>query len=287
MSNSKSKFNKTYEIVRMMKENGELYQKYIDRKIKLKDISEMYGVTYEHLANVLKENNLGNPKVERRMRTESELLQVENDINNALPIDYFKSRYTMFNGISSTMYIFNSLNRRIVKFNEISPDIQMITMHRLTILVNKIKILKSLLEYNISPRGRKKTLQEIAEEFDVSYTQVAYISSNYKKKPNTLLPDKDPELVKVIMRNLEISEDIKNSTLNHDNAIEDIAEKYNIDAAMVERIIGCKEYADNSGQYSHLFEFWIISWYFCVKGGVADVYYIVISIFISDFNTDI
>lgn len=255
MSNSKSKFNKTYEIVRMMKENGELYQKYIDRKIKLKDISEMYGVTYEHLANVLKENNLGNPKVERRMRTESELLQVENDINNALPIDYFKSRYTMFNGISSTMYIFNSLNRRIVKFNEISPDIQMITRHRLTILVNKIKILKSLLEYNISPRGRKKTLKEIAEEFDVSYTQVAYISSNYKKNPNTLLPDKDPELVKVIMRNLEISEDVKNSTVSHDNAIENIAEKYNIDAAMVERIIGCKEYADNSGQYSHLFEF--------------------------------
>lgn len=233
--------SKTYKIVKDMKEDGELYRKYIDREIKLKDISEMYGVTYEHLANVFKENDIGNPKLDRRLRTESELLQVENDINNALPIDYFKSRYTMFNGLTTTMNIYNSLNMRI-RNEELHPILPMITLHRLDILVGEIKVLNVIQENLKLPKSSRRTLKEMAESLKVSYTKVAHVASFYKKYPKELLPNKDTDLVKVAQRNIEIAELVHSSKLKREEAIKEVAKLYELDEITIERIIECPHY---------------------------------------------
>lgn len=233
--------SKTYEIVKDMKEDGELYNKYINREIQLKDISEMYGVTYEHLANVFKENNIGNPKADRRLRTESELLQVERDIDNGLPIDYFKSRYSMFNGLKTDMNLYNSLNNRI-RNEEIQPTLPMITLHRLDILVGEINILNIIQHNQKLKKGSKKTLSEIAKSLGVSYTKVAHVASFYKKHPKLLLPNKDTGLVKIAQRNLSISKQVNDSNLTREEAVKEAANKYNLDEVTIERIIECPHY---------------------------------------------
>src|SRR5699024_10561266 len=146
----------------------------------MKDISEMFGVSYQHVANIVKENNIGNPKVERQMIKDNEKVQVQNDINNGLPIDYFKENYTMFNPISTTMSMFNSLNTRI-KNNEIKVEVPIITIHRLNILVLEVNIMKFIDKNNKQSKGKKKRISDIAEIFGISYTKVAYISSYFKK----------------------------------------------------------------------------------------------------------
>lgn len=59
---TEKKVNKTYEIVKALQQDGELYDKYIKREISKQEIADMYGVTYQHVTNIVKENNIDNPK---------------------------------------------------------------------------------------------------------------------------------------------------------------------------------------------------------------------------------
>lgn len=245
MSSNDEKLNKTYQIVKALKEDGELYQRYINRELSMKDISEMFGVSYQHVANIVKENNIGNPKVERQMIRDNEKVQVQNDINNGLPIDYFKENYTMFNPINTTMSMFNSLNTRI-KNNEIKVEVPIITIHRLNILVLEVNIMKFIDKNNKQSKGKKKRISDIAEIFGISYTKVAYISSYFKKDKKNLLPHKDDKLVKIVMRNLDLTKEIIESELNEAKAIEKAAKDYDIEESMIKRIIDCEPYIEGS-----------------------------------------
>lgn len=244
MSSNDEKLNKTYQIVKALKEDGELYQRYINRELSMKDISEMFGVSYQHVANIVKENNIGNPKVERQMIRDNEKVQVQKDINNGLPIDYFKENYTMFNPINTTMSMFNSLNTRI-KNNEIKVEVPIITIHRLNILVLEVNIMKYI-DKNNKSKGKKKRISDIAEIFGISYTKVAYISSYFKKDKKNLLPHKDDKLVKIVMRNLDLTKEIIESELNEAKAIEKAAKDYDIEESMIKRIIDCEPYIEGS-----------------------------------------
>lgn len=244
MSTNDEKLNKTYQIVKALKEDGELYQRYINRELSMKDISEMFGVSYQHVANIVKENNIGNPKVERQMIRDNEKVQVQKDINNGLPIDYFKENYTMFNPINTTMSMFNSLNTRI-KNNEIKVEVPIITIHRLNILVLEVNIMKYI-DKNNKSKGKKKRISDIAEIFGISYTKVAYISSYFKKDKKNLLPHKDDKLVKIVMRNLDLTKEIIESELNEAKAIEKAAKDYDIEESMIKRIIDCEPYIEGS-----------------------------------------
>ncbi|PTE82257.1 hypothetical protein BUY85_00540 [Staphylococcus equorum] len=240
-----TKLNKTYQLVKALKEDGELYTRYINRELSMKDISEMFGVSYQHVANIVKENNIGNPKVERQMIKDNEKIQVENDINNGLPIDYFKENYTMFNPIKTTMSMFNSLNTRI-KNKEIKAKIPLITIHRLNILVLEVNIMKFIKNNAKQSKGKKKRISDIAEIFGVSYTKVAYISSYFKKEKKNLLPNKDEKLVKIVMRNLDITKEVIQSDLGASEAIKKVAEDYDIEESMVSRIVECEPYIEGA-----------------------------------------
>lgn len=245
MSSNDEKLNKTYQLVKALKEDGELYQRYINRELSMKDISEMFGVSYQHVANIVKENNIGNPKVERQMIKDNEKVQVQNDINNGLPIDYFKENYTMFNPISTTMSMFNSLNTRI-KNNEIKVEVPIITIHRLNILVLEVNIMKFIDKNNKQSKGKKKRISDIAEIFGISYTKVAYISSYFKKDKKNLLPHKDDKLVKIVMRNLDLTKEVIESELNENKAIENAAKDYDMEESMIKRIVNCEPYIEGS-----------------------------------------
>lgn len=245
MSSNDEKLNKTYQLVKALKEDGELYQRYINRELSMKDISEMFGVSYQHVANIVKENNIGNPKVERQMIKDNEKVQVQNDINNGLPIDYFKENYTMFNPISTTMSMFNSLNTRI-KNNEIKVEVPIITIHRLNILVLEVNIMKFIDKNNKQSKGKKKRISDIAGIFGISYTKVAYISSYFKKDKKNLLPHKDDKLVKIVMRNLDLTKEIIESELNEEKAIEKAAKDYDMEETMIKRIVNCEPYIEGS-----------------------------------------
>lgn len=245
MSSNDEKLNKTYQLVKALKEDGELYQRYINRELSMKDISEMFGVSYQHVANIVKENNIGNPKVERQMIKDNEKVQVQNDINNGLPIDYFKENYTMFNPISTTMSMFNSLNTRI-KNNEIKVEVPIITIHRLNILVLEVNIMKFIDKNNKQSKGKKKRISDIAEIFGVSYTKVAYISSYFKKDKKNLLPHKDDKLVKIVMRNLDLTKEIIESEQSEEKAIEKAAKDYDMEETMIKRIVNCEPYIEGS-----------------------------------------
>ena len=210
------KGNKTYQIVKALKEDGDLYDKYINREISMKEISEMYDVSYQHVVNIVKENNIGNLKEDKAKAKEREIVYIQQDINNALPIDYIKPRYSMFKHINNTMSLFNSLNGRITN-GELNVEIPMMTMHKLMNVV--------ILEVNIM-----KVLKE-------------NISSYIKKAPSNLLPNKDDNLIKMVMRNLDIVSYISDENSNHEESIKNIAANYNISEEMVKRIISCEPYA--------------------------------------------
>ena len=68
MIEKKEKFNKTYKIVKAL-ESG-LYQKYLDGDLVLQDIANEYGVTIQHIASIIKENNIGNPNKELKLHSD-------------------------------------------------------------------------------------------------------------------------------------------------------------------------------------------------------------------------
>ena len=236
---TEKKVNKTYEIVKALQQDGELYDKYIKREISKQEIADMYGVTYQHVTNIVKENNIDNPK-------EKELQHIKNDINNALPIEYFKDDYSLFKNITTTMSMFKSLTSRI-RTGELDTKLPLLTNYRIKdVLITEINILKEIEKNNDKPRGKKKRIIDIAKEFDVSYTKVATISSYHKKYyPNSLLPNKDDELVKVVMRNMDIVDKVTHSELEHSEAIENIVKEYDIPKEMVIRILSCEAYNNN------------------------------------------
>src|SRR5699024_5632197 len=126
---------------------------------------------------------------------------------------------------STTMSMFNSLNTRI-KNNEIKVEVPIITIHRLNILVLEVNIMKFIDKNNKQSKGKKKRISDIAEIFGISYTKVAYISSYFKKDKKNLLPHKDDKLVKIVMRNLDLTKEIIESELNEEKAIEKAAKDY-------------------------------------------------------------
>lgn len=237
------KGNKTYQIVKALKEDGDLYDKYINREISMKEISEMYDVSYQHVVNIVKENNIGNLKEDKAKAKEREIVYIQQDINNALPIDYIKPRYSMFNHINNTMSLFNSLNGRITN-GELNIEIPMMTMHKLmNVVILEVNIMKVLKENNKKPKSERKRISDIAKRFNISYTKCATISSYIKKAPSNLLPNKDDKLIKRVMRNLDIVSYINDENSNHEESIKKIAANYNISEEMVKRIISCEPYA--------------------------------------------
>ena len=232
------KVNKTYEIVKALQQDGELYDKYIKREINKQEIADMYGVTYQHVTNIVKENNIDSPK-------EKELGHIKNDIDNALPIEFFKNDYALFKNIKTTMAMFNSLTSRI-KLGELNTKLPLLTNYRLKdVLIVEINILKEIQKNSDRPREKKKRIIDIAKEFNVSYTKVATISSYHKKYTNNLLPNKDDELVKVVMRNMDIVDKITHSELEHSEAIKKIEKEYDISQEMIIRILSCEAYNNN------------------------------------------
>ncbi|MBO0377043.1 hypothetical protein [Staphylococcus warneri] len=238
--------NKTYLIVKALKENGDLHERFVNGKITMKEISEMYDVSYQHVANLIKEYNIGNLRVDREKAKEREKTFIQHDINNALPIDYIKPRYSMFSNIKSTMSLFNSINGRIAN-GELEVNLPMITMHKLlNVIILEVNIYKVIKANNEKPKTSRLRNSDIADKFNVSYTKIATISSHMKKSPNNILPNKDDALIKTVIRNLELVNRIKESSLEHEKAIEELANYYNLSEEMIKRIISCEPYAIGS-----------------------------------------
>ncbi|NLS37282.1 hypothetical protein [Staphylococcus pseudintermedius] len=87
MADTKQKFNKSFQIIRAL-ENG-LYKKYLEGDIVLQDIANDFNVTVQHVASIIKVNNIGNPNKENQCIEKKKKIN-KKDIENALPIECFK-----------------------------------------------------------------------------------------------------------------------------------------------------------------------------------------------------
>lgn len=239
MIESKEKFNKTYKIVKAL-ENG-LYQKYLDGDIVLQDIADEYGVSIQHIASIIKENNIGNPNKEKKFYRDEERKLIKRDIENGLPVDYFKPNYKLFENVSSPINAFNTISRWVKK-DEFHTDIPYITLSRLNKIILSVNIRKYVESNNHLPKSKKESIREIAERFNVIYTKVANIASHIKKDTNHLLPQKDDELARIVLRNLNIVEEINYSKSSYEKSIIKASKKFNVDKDIIESILSCEAY---------------------------------------------
>ncbi|RYS03704.1 hypothetical protein, partial [Staphylococcus pseudintermedius] len=115
-----------------------------------------------------------------------------------------------------------------------------------------INIMKYLQINNNLPKSNRESLSKIAKNFNVSYTKVANISIHLKKESDTLLPQKDDRLSRVIFRNLNIIEEITYSKTNHEAAVEKVSKKYNVDKDVIERLLSCEAYAKGASLDEYL-----------------------------------
>ncbi|MDT1130418.1 hypothetical protein DLS44_11430 [Staphylococcus pseudintermedius] len=249
MADTKQKFNKSFQIIRAL-ENG-LYKKYLEGDIVLQDIANDFNVTVQHVASIIKVNNIGNPNKEKSMYREEEKKLIKKDIENALPIECFKKNYKILDNLSSTVNITNTFSRWIEK-DDFSTDIPYVTLSRLNKIISSINIMKYLQINNNLPKSNRESLSKIAKKFNVSYTKVANISIHLKKESDTLLPQKDDRLSRVIFRNLNIIEEITYSKTNHEAAVEKVSKKYNVDKDVIERLLSCEAYAKGASLDEYL-----------------------------------
>lgn len=240
---SEKKLNKTYYLVKALKSG--LYNKYLNGDIVLQDIADQFEVSFQHVAAVIKQNNIGNPSEEKRFYNMEERNLIKHDINNGLPIECFKSHYKLFENMSSTMNIFNTITRW-GKTQKFKTDIPYITSAKLKKVILEVNVMKCLKYNNIMPKQNKKNLTDVANDFNVSYSKISLINSYINKGANNLLPDKDNELIKIVVRNLNIVNEVTCSRLNTVEAIKEIADKYNIEVDMVKRITSCERYIEGA-----------------------------------------
>lgn len=243
-----NKFNKTYYLVRSL--NNGLYKKYLNGDIVLQDIADEFDVSIQHVAAVIKENNIGNPSEEKRMHNDEERMLIKEDVENGLPIEYFKNKYKIFENITNPINVFNTMTRW-VKEKQFKSKIPYITEAKLEKLILDINIMKTLKLDNMMPKKNRKTLQGIADDFKVKYRKISKINSYIKKDVDNLVPDNENELVRVIIRNLEIANIVKCQG-NVDNTINQIAKDYNMNTKIIERIVDCKAYIDGSNIRDYL-----------------------------------
>lgn len=240
---SGKKLNKTYYLVKALKSG--LYNKYLNGDIVLQDIADQFEVSFQHVAAVIKQNNIGNPSEEKRFHNMEERNLIKHDINNGLPIECFKSHYKLFENMTNTMNIFNTITRW-GKTQKFKTDIPYITSVKLRKVILEVNIMKYLKCNNIMPKQNKKNLSDIANDFKVSYSKISLINSYINKGVNNLLPDKDDELIKVVFRNLNIVSEVVYSRMEPVEAIKEVANKYGIEVDMVKRITSCEPYIEGA-----------------------------------------
>lgn len=249
MTEKKGKFNKSFQIVRAL-ENG-LYKKYLDREIVLQDIANEFGVTVQHVATIIKVNNIGNPNKEKPMYKAEEQKLIKIDIENGLPIEYFKSNYKILMHLSSTINVANTFLRW--KENDgFITDIPYVTLSRLNKIISSINIRRYLEINNNLSKAKRESLTQVAKQFKVSYTKVANISTHLKENTDSLIPSKDDKLVRVVFRNLQIVEEITYSKTKHEKAIEKVSRKYKVDKNIVESILSCEPYVKGASLDEYL-----------------------------------
>ncbi|WP_215392830.1 hypothetical protein [Staphylococcus aureus] len=238
MKDSKHKFNKSYQIIRAL-ENG-LYKKYLDGDIVLQDIANEFNVSVQHVASIIKVNNIGNPNKEKSIYKAREKNSIKRDIENGLPIEYFKPKYKIFDNLSSYISVANTFSRW-TENDGFHTEIPYLTLSRLNKIISNINIMKYLqINFNL-PKSNRESLMKVSKRFDVSYTKVANIAKHLKKGSDSLLPQKDDKLSRIVYRNLNIVEEITYSK-NHEAAISKVSKKYGVDRDIVESILSCEVY---------------------------------------------
>ncbi len=243
------KFNKSYKIIRAL-ENG-LYKKYLDGEIVLQDIANEFNVTVQHVASIIKVNNIGNPNKEKSMYKAEEKKAIKREIENGLPIEYFKSKYKIFDNLSSYISVANTFSRWIEN-DGFHTDIPYLTLSRLNKIISNINIMKYLqINFNL-PKENKESLKQVSMRFNVSYTKVANIATHLKKESDRLLPQKDDRLTRIVFRNLNIVEEITYSKTDYEVAISKVAKKYGVDRDIVESILSCEAYIKGSSLDEYL-----------------------------------
>lgn len=233
--------NKTYNLVKELKSQKEIYESYISGEFSLADIGKRFDVSPQHVSNIIKKNNIGNPSEDRKSYKESEQQSIIKDVNNALPIEYIQPFYKTLKGITGSMNLFNSLTQK-VRRNEMSFEIPFITLKRLNVLILELNIRKYIQWNNGLPEDSKKRVSDIAEIFCVAYSKVGKINSHFNKNQDTLLPNKDNDLIKVVMRNLELVDDVINNSNDYEMAIKQAKVKYKLDIDTIEKVLACEPY---------------------------------------------
>lgn len=237
------KYNKTFQIVTSL-QNG-LYKKYLNGDIVLQDIANQFNVSVQHVAAVIKDNNIGVPSKQKKMHREEAQHQVKQDIENGLPVEFLKDEYKIFEGLSGVMNVFNTITRWVRK-EQITLTLPYITESKLKKLILDINIMKFINKNKNYPKHSKMRLVDIADLFNVSFGVVGTISSYLNKGANHLLPNQNNELVKVIMRNLDMVEDITYSNLEHEEAIEAASKKYSVKISIIKKILLCEPYIEGA-----------------------------------------
>ncbi|HDJ2072648.1 TPA: hypothetical protein PPU89_002298 [Staphylococcus aureus] len=249
MTEKKQKFNKSFQIVKAL-ENG-LYKKYLNREIVLQDIANEFGVTAQHVASIIKVNNIGSMNKDKPMYKAEEQKLIKRDIENGLPIEYFKPNYKIFNHLSSTINIANTFLRWREK-DGFNTDVSYVTLSKLSKIIASLNIRKYLKINNNLPKSNRKSLTQIAKQFNVSYTKVANIATHLKNNTDTLIPSKDDKLVRVVSRNLNIVEEVTYSKTKHEIAIDKVSKKYKIESDVVESILSCEAYVQGASLEEYL-----------------------------------
>jgi len=240
---SGKKLNKTYYLVKAL--NSGMYNEYLNGDIVLQDIADKFEVSFQHVAAVIKQNNIGNPSKEKRFYNMEERNLIKHDVNNGLPIECFKSHYKLLENMTNTMNIFNTITRW-VKTQKFETEIPYITSTKLRKIILEVNIMKYLKNNNIMPKQSKKNLTDVANDFKVSYSKISLINSYINKGVNNLLPDKNDDLVKVVVRNLNVVNEVNYSRLNTVEAIKEASTRYNIEVDMVKRITSCSPYIEGA-----------------------------------------
>lgn len=232
--------NKTFQIVQALRYGkSDLYERYINGDIVLQDIANEFNVSVQHVSNVILQNGIGNPKKDKRIFKDEEKAKIESDINNGLPIDEMKNIYKTFERINSTMSLFNSLSQK-VRRGDLNTEIPFLTEKKLHRAITDINIMKYV---RVNKKKKQpETLKDISFKFNEHYTVVANISSFCNKTDSNLLPKKNPDLLKIIIRNLDIVNYVTKSELTHEQAITEAEEKFDVDKRVIEKILACELY---------------------------------------------
>lgn len=240
---SEEKLNKKDRLIKALK--GGLYQQYIEGDLVLQDIADQFEVSVQYVASVIKNNEIGMPRKQRRLYKAAEQKKIQVDIENGLPIEYFEGDYKILKGLSGTINVFNTITRWRIS-EQISLNITHITAKKLNKIILDVNIMKYIRKNNNSPKESKLRLVDIAELFRVSFGVVGNISRSINKGYLYSFSSKDTYLVKIVMRNLEIVKEVMDSDFEYEEAIIEASRYHGVDVPMVKRIINCNQYAKNA-----------------------------------------